>query len=193
MGCSIILNATYGLSNNEYSYLYDPKLTLAITVNGQLLISMLVERMVLEIKASCIAANTDGATFLIKKDRYEDLQKIVREWQDMTKLNLEEEKYDRMFFRDINNYVWIKEGKEPKLKGVFEINKAWHKDHSQACVAKVLKEYFVNNIPVEESITSITDPYDFYKEIKLNKNMKLVGRKSVGGKVVETEYSKLTR
>jgi hypothetical protein len=32
----IILNSTYGLSNDENSFLYDPQFTMSITINGQL-------------------------------------------------------------------------------------------------------------------------------------------------------------
>ena len=32
----IILNSTYGLSNDQNSFLYDPQLTMRITINGQL-------------------------------------------------------------------------------------------------------------------------------------------------------------
>ena len=39
----IILNSTYGLSNDENSFLYDPEFTMRITINGQLSLSMLYE------------------------------------------------------------------------------------------------------------------------------------------------------
>ena len=37
----IILNSTYGLSNDENSFLYDPEFTMRITINGQLFSSLL--------------------------------------------------------------------------------------------------------------------------------------------------------
>ena len=41
----IILNSTYGLTGDENSFLYDPKMTMDITINGQLSLSMLYEML----------------------------------------------------------------------------------------------------------------------------------------------------
>jgi len=62
----IILNSTYGLSKNRHSFLYDPELTFRITINGQLLLSMLYEQITLAIPdAQPIMQNTDGLEFII--------------------------------------------------------------------------------------------------------------------------------
>ena len=45
----ILLNSSYGLTNDEYSFLRDRQVTLSICINGQLLLSMLFERLTLEI------------------------------------------------------------------------------------------------------------------------------------------------
>lgn len=54
----IQLNASYGLSNNEYSFFYDPLMTAQICINGQLLLTMLIEQILLETDSQCIMANT---------------------------------------------------------------------------------------------------------------------------------------
>jgi len=41
----LALNGTFGDSNNIYSVFYDPQFTMAITVNGQLMLCMLAERL----------------------------------------------------------------------------------------------------------------------------------------------------
>ena len=57
----IILNSTYGLSNEPNSYLYDPLFTMSITLNGQLLILKLVEMLILAMPEIVIyQENTDG-------------------------------------------------------------------------------------------------------------------------------------
>lgn len=48
----ICLNALYGMTNDEFSFLRDRLVTLAICINGQLLLSMLIERILLEIPNS---------------------------------------------------------------------------------------------------------------------------------------------
>jgi hypothetical protein len=41
----IALNSTFGLTKSAYSWLYDPKVTLSITISGQLYLMMLMERL----------------------------------------------------------------------------------------------------------------------------------------------------
>ena len=41
----ILLNGTYGKSNEETSFLYDPEYTCKTTINGQLLLSLLAEKL----------------------------------------------------------------------------------------------------------------------------------------------------
>ena len=57
----IILNATYGLSNDKHSFLYDPEFTMRITINGQLSLMMLYTMIGERIPGAVpIMQNTDG-------------------------------------------------------------------------------------------------------------------------------------
>jgi hypothetical protein len=60
-------NGTYGNSNNEYSVFYDPRFTMAITINGQLMLCMLAEWL-LSVPTVRFAGNTDGITYTIRRD-----------------------------------------------------------------------------------------------------------------------------
>jgi hypothetical protein len=44
-GYKLSLNSCYGKSNDEHSFLFDSFYTLSVTVNGQLLMAMLCERL----------------------------------------------------------------------------------------------------------------------------------------------------
>ena len=104
----IILNSTYGLSNDENSFLYDPQLTMRITINGQLSLMMLYEMLSEGIPGSIpIMQNTDGLEMLIPehfKSRYLD---ICAQWEKITMLNLEHDQYQKMIIGDVNNYIGI--------------------------------------------------------------------------------------
>jgi hypothetical protein len=138
-----------------------------ICINGQLLILKLIE-MLSKKGIHCICANTDGASFKIKKSEYEILKEVCAEWEVMTKLELEYAEYKSLIFRDINSYLWLpyKEGKEIKLKGVFELKKDWHKNQSMSIVYKSLYEYYINGVPVEETIRSCDNIFEFCKSVK---------------------------
>lgn len=98
-------NGTYGDTNNEYSPLYDPQYTMTITINGQLLLSMLAERLMRIPTIEMIQANTDGVTVRIHRAFLWMYKKTCEDWEAYTLLNLEVTSYKRMWIRDVNNYV----------------------------------------------------------------------------------------
>lgn len=175
----ILLNGLYGKSNDQYSYVYDPKFTMSITCNGQLFILKLVENLTNALSfIKVLQANTDGISVMIKKSEYDILLKICKEWEEFTNLNLEYAHYSKMIIRDVNSYyaVYTDSKKPIKVKGFFEIEKAWHKNHSMLIVMKALYNYFINNIPVEYTIAESTDIFDFCKRARSDSNSYLISR-----------------
>lgn len=101
----LALNGVYGESNNVYSPFYDPQFTMTITINGQLTLCLLAEKL-LEIEGlKLIQVNTDGITAAVRKDTREEYFKICEDWQKQVKLQLEFAEYNRMFIKDVNNYI----------------------------------------------------------------------------------------
>ena len=104
----IILNSTYGLSNDKNSFLYDPEFTMRITINGQLTLMMLYEMIMEAIpKARAIMQNTDGIETIIPESAKEEYYKVCKQWEEITELNLEHDEYQRLIFGDVNNYIGI--------------------------------------------------------------------------------------
>lgn len=104
----IALNASYGNSNNKYSNLYDPKFTMQITLNGQLLLCMLCEQLIKVPELTIIAVNTDGVCYHFPREHEEYVLKVCDWWEVMTKgLELEHVNYDKFFLLDVNNYLSV--------------------------------------------------------------------------------------
>jgi hypothetical protein len=109
----IILNSTYGLSNDKHSFLYDPEFTMRITINGQLSLCMLYEMIMERIPdAVPLLQNTDGLETMIPRKYVDEYMKICEEWQEMTKLELEHDKYKKIVLADVNNYIAVSAYKE---------------------------------------------------------------------------------
>lgn len=164
-----ILNGVYGKSNDKDSFLYDPRFMLQITVNGQLLILMLAERL-LKVGCQVLQANTDGITISYDGAIAPRVQVICEEWQQLTGLVLEHSLYREMIIRDVHNYIGLLlDGTQaPKCKGVFERMApddpdfaAWHKDPSYPIIAQAIFRYFTAGVPVEKTIMECTDIYQF--------------------------------
>ena len=112
----IILNSTYGLSNDENSFLYDPEFTMRVTVNGQLSLMMLYEMVMTGIpEAFSIMHNTDGIETLILRKYIPQYMEICKEWEKITSLNLEHDTYEQLILADVNNYIGIHEYKKVEM------------------------------------------------------------------------------
>jgi hypothetical protein len=101
----LALNGVYGDSNNVYSPFYDPLFTMKITLNGQLLLCLLAERLMGIKDLRLVQCNTDGLTIRIHKDSLPSLRFVTNWWEIITGLQLEWANYNRMFIRDVNNYI----------------------------------------------------------------------------------------
>ena len=98
-------NGAYGKSNSVYSFLYDPQFTMQITINGQLMLCMLAEWLLTVPTVRLIQCNTDGITYMIRREHLEQAQAVETQWQAYTHLVLEDAEYSRMWIRDSNNYI----------------------------------------------------------------------------------------
>ena len=104
----IILNSTYGLSNDANSFLYDPEFTMQITINGQLSLCMLYEMICEEIPdAYPLMQNTDGLETIIPREYQDKYLEICNRWEKITNLQLEHDTYSKMILGDVNNYIAI--------------------------------------------------------------------------------------
>ena len=109
----IILNSTFGLSNDKNSFFYDPELTMRITVNGQLSLMMLYEMIMERIpNAKAIMHNTDGLETIIPRTHVDEYMAICKEWEELTNLELEHNTYQKLIFGDVNNYIGLNDYKE---------------------------------------------------------------------------------
>jgi len=179
----LALVGAYGGSNNEYSPFLDSKYTMAITINGQLLLCMLVEQLIKIPELKMIQANTDGVTFLCPRNYIPYSRKVCKWWEQATMLELEEQFYDRMFIRDVNNYIAEKEDKGLKRIGVYAHVTAdqnpgsrelpHHKDWSARIVPLAAEAVLVRGEDAEQFIRNYKDDYDFLLRTKVPRSSQL--------------------
>jgi len=163
----ILLNSTYGLTNDEYSFLRDRAVTLSICINGQLLLTMLLEMLAEKIPLDLVMMNTDGFEVSIPREYEEIYSSICKEWEQLTKLELEFVDYQKMIISDVNNYIAIYTNGKTKTKGKYEYKDIpLHKNKSHSIIPYSVYEYWVNGIPVEETIRNHKNIFDFCAGVK---------------------------
>jgi hypothetical protein len=177
----IVLNATYGLSKNRHSFLYDPEFTFKITVNGQLLLSMLYEMLCLALPhAQPLMQNTDGLEFMLDEKDKGIFYEVCGQWEKLTRLKLETAQYDKMVIADVNNYIAIDTAGNTKCKGRFEFEDlALHKNKSYAIIPKAWYAYFVHGTKPEDFLKKNRNIFDYCAGVKLRGDWKFESVKAV--------------
>lgn len=219
----IILNATFGLSIDENSFLYDPQFGMQITINGQLLLSMLYE-MLSEIPGSKpLMQNTDGLEMLIPAQFKNKYMEICTQWEQMTKLELEHEEYQKLVLWDVNNYIGLFKYKEvkpedieqlkkknpqdlfkqengrfyhaaTKAKGRFEFKDlALHKNKSYLIIPKAIFHYFIHDVPPERFLSQNRNIFDYCAGVRIKGDWKFQMTCIVNGQVVVEDLQKTIR
>ena len=184
-------NGVYGDSNNKFSPFYDPQYTMAITVNGQLSLCMLWEKLRQVHGLEIIQANTDGVTFTMDRDKYNTVKVLMGHWEKLTGMDLEEAEYEFMHIRDVNNYVCKYAGSDKvKRKGSYEYKLEWHKNHSALVVKKAACANIIDGTDIRDFIESHTDDFDFMLRTKVPRSSRLEADWGMG---VGEVYQNITR
>jgi len=176
----LALNATYGNSNSSYSPFYDPQYTMTITINGQLLLCMLAERLAAIPSLELIQVNTDGIEYIVDRDRVGECDTVSAEWERLTGLELESEDYASFHQRDVNNYLCVDAHGKVKCKGAFEYQHGlgygdgWHKNQSCKIVAMAAEAYLVRGTPVADTVAACDNAFHFMHTLKAQRNDRVV-------------------
>lgn len=178
----LALNGVYGDSNNDYGPFKDPQYTMAITINGQLSICMLAERLISDCGATMIQANTDGITVRIKRSMVDQYYDICKQWENLTKLDLEYVEYDGMWVRDVNSYLARSTDGRIKRIGAYQyhtplddgpMERGWHQDLGGLVIPKAAEAVMLRGESLEGFIMSHRDPFDFMLRVRVPRNSRL--------------------
>lgn len=164
----LALNGLSGNLQNEHNFCYSPFAVMQIRINGQLLLLMLAEKLT-QIGCRIVQANTDGLFVLLKKDIYSKVNSICREWEQLTKLTLEEDRFKAMYQYAINDYFAITEDNKVKEKGMFITTVKLGKGLTPKIIPKAVISFFKDGISVEDTIKNCTDIRDFLMSEKTGK------------------------
>jgi len=197
----IILNSTYGLTGDENSFLYDPKMTMQITINGQLLLTMLYEMLCDNIpEAKPLMQNTDGLEMMIPTEKIPVYMKVCEQWEKLTNLVLEHDEYSKMIIGDVNNYMAVYKNGKVKCKGRFEwedLEKKkvamFHKNKSFLIIPKAIYAFFVHGTMPEDFVAQNQNIFDYCGAVKAKGGWYFEERKIVNGEVVNNRLQKIIR
>lgn len=164
----LVLNTTYGASGNKYLNLYDPYMCTRCCRLGQIFLAAFACKLVKNVNGlKVIQSNTDGILVYFRRKDLDLVKKYQKEWSDISGINMEEEIVEKIWQRDVNNYLLIKEGGKVKRKGLWLMD-TWEKPGyflispltAYVCQKAVIK-YLTEGKDIVESIVQNENIVDF--------------------------------
>lgn len=123
----LVLNTTYGASGNKYLDLYDPYMCTRCCRLGQIFLAALANKLTNNVPGlKVIQTNTDGILVYCRRKDIPKVQSLQDEWSKVSGINMEADMVDKIWQRDVNNYLLIKEGGKIKRKGLWLMD-TWEK------------------------------------------------------------------
>ena len=163
----LVANTTYGASLNQYNDLFDPLMGRSVCITGQLFLLELAQHLHRDVPdLRVVQINTDGVMVEFDNEQYITVQEIVKEWEERTGFELEEDSISQIAQKDVNNYVEVKANGKTKAKGGYLVRGiapagAFNINNNATIVAKAIMDYFVNGTPVEKTIGECSDIMEF--------------------------------
>ena len=161
----IVLNGTFGKLGSKWSVLYSPDLLIQVTVTGQLVLLMLIERLEAA-GIPVVSANTDGVVSACPKHLEDTRKAIVAQWEYETGLETEETSYAALYSRDVNNYcaLKLKDGVRDgvKTKGVL-VPPGVQKNPNDQIVSEAVTNFLDKGTPLAETILRCSDVRKFLR------------------------------
>lgn len=156
----IAANGSFGKLNSKFFWLYDPKVFFSVTLNGQLYLLDLIEKLNMR-GIQVISANTDGIVSEIHPSQEADYYAVCKEWQERTRFDLEFTDYKKYIRRDVNNYISLTTSGKVKEKGAFLTETNYSKGYDKPIIAKAIRAWLIDGVPPEDTIMAEKSIYEF--------------------------------
>lgn len=192
----IVANAgIFGKMGSEQSFLCDKKAMYQVTINGQLFLLMLIEKLELA-GIHVISANTDGIVTIVPRELEQTADDICHWWEKRLGLELEFTYYTKYVTEGVNSYLTVKRGGSSKFKGRMNPKmflEDLSKGYNSPIVAKCVTEYFINGTPVMETLRNAKSILDFCRTQNVNHKYRLEFTHVVDGKIRTDVVQRNTR
>lgn len=179
LALKLTLNSVTGKMQQETSWMYDPFSVFKIRINGQLILLMLAD-LLLQHSCEIVQVNTDGVMFIAKKAYKDAIMESVAKLEQLTKLSFEADSYEAFYQFAVNDYFGVVDGfsqsRNPKLiekKGMFITEPVLGKGLAPTIIPEAVINYFVYNIPVEDTIHNCNDIRKFLMSQRVDRKFKV--------------------
>lgn len=164
----LILNTTFGASGNKYLELYDPHMCTRTCRVGQLLLTALAEKLVNNVPdLKIIQSNTDGILVYYPRKWEKKVRALQEEWTKISGINMENDIVQKIWQRDVNNYLMVMKNGKIKIKGgwlnddMFRPGSVTLSPTSAVVCSKAAQEFLLYDKDIVDSIVNNNNLRDF--------------------------------
>lgn len=187
----LILNTTFGASGNKYLDIYDPYMCSSVCRVGQIFLGALATKMSKIPDTKIIQTNTDGILLYTKRSNLSIVKSYMDEWTRVSGINMELDDVEKIWQRDVNNYLMVEDGGKVKCKGAW-LNTEWTsigynkvKPVKTPVCAQSVKDYLLKGVDIKSSIERCTDLTKFVTCCKKGPSYRAVVQRMADGTEVE--------
>ena len=155
----LVINSSFGKFGNKYSAIFSPSLLIHTTLTGQFLLLKLIE-MFERNGIDIVSANTDGVVCYYPDELRTEFDEVVRDWQELTNLKLDETEYSGLYNESVNSYLAVKPDGTYKGKATFAAP-GLQKNPQAPIVAHAVAEHIAGRDHFIHTIKSCTDLSQF--------------------------------
>jgi hypothetical protein len=194
----LVLNTTFGASGNKWLDTYDPHMCTKVCRVGQIFLASLACKISKTINgAKIIQSNTDGILVYCRRKDLTILKSLMGEWTAVSGINMEDDYVDKIWQRDVNNYLLVTDKGKVKRKGAWLMD-TWEKPGyvmvgaltAFAC-AKAVTQYLLQGTDIVQSIVANKNVTDFVMTCKKGPSYSRVVQRFADG--TEKELFKCNR
>ena len=163
------INTTYGAMLNQHNDLADRKAGRSVCISNQLAMTMLIVQLARKCKTiDFVNINTDGIMFTIDRKEVDLSEKIVKDWSEVTRFEMERDDFKKVIQKDVNNYIGITPDGHFKTKGgyVSLYEGGNFKTNNLSIIDKAIVDYLVSGIDPEKTIRECKDIFAFQNIVK---------------------------
>jgi len=151
-GLKVPINGSFGKLLSHYSPMYGPTLGLFITLTGQFTLLMLIAWLE-KVGAVALSANTDGIAMGYPAELKETVERVVSDFEKLTKFSFEYTPYRVLAMKDVNNYIAVKTDRKVKAKGIYAPLDLKKNPTASVC-ANAVCEWLAKGTPFIDTIKS---------------------------------------
>lgn len=155
----LVLNSSFGKTKDKFSILFEPKAHFSVTLCGQLLLLKLIDSIhKVSPSATLLNANTDGVCFYVKRTELNAIRETCKQWEDYSRVGLEEELYQTWYQSACNGYCALQDNGYIKSKGGdYKLKPASLKETftKSPAIKKAIIFYTLHGKSIEETLESL--------------------------------------